>query len=69
MISIKAIYNGKDFIAMEDFPKEKKYNVVITLLEELNDEKEIQDFSSQTDAFAFWKVKEEDLYQDYLTKK
>jgi len=46
----------------------KKYNVVITLLEELNDEKEIQDFSSQTDSFAFWKVKEEDLYQDYLKK-
>jgi len=37
-------------------------------LEELNDEKEIQDFSSQTDSFAFWKVKEEDLYQDYLKK-
>lgn len=69
MVSIKAIYNGKDFIPLEEFPRDKKFNVVITFVEELKEEDEIRDFASQSNAFDFWKVKEQDLYQDYLTKK
>ena len=69
MISIKAVYNGKDFIPLEDFPKDKKYNVVITFIEEVQEEEKLRYFSAQTEALTFWKVKEEDLYQDYLPKK
>ncbi len=69
MTSIKAIYNGKEFIPLENFPKNKKYNVLITFVEELEEEHETRNFTAQTDAFSFWAVKEQDLYQDYLVKK
>ncbi|MDD8019012.1 MAG: hypothetical protein PHP42_11605 [Bacteroidota bacterium] len=69
MVSIKAVYNGKEFIPLEDFPRGKKYNVVITFMDELKEGEESREFASQSNAFDFWKVKEQDLYQDYLTKK
>ena len=41
--------------------------VVITFIEELPEEdKELRDFSAQTNGLDFWKDSAEDLYQDYL---
>ena len=69
MLAIKGIYDGKFILPLERFPKKKKYKVVITFIEELDDTDEIRDFSAQTTSFTFWKNPKEDIYQDYLTKK
>ena len=68
MISINGIYNGKKFIPLDNFPKQKKYRVVITFIEEITTDEgeEIRNFSAQTDGLSFWKDEREDLYQDYL---
>ena len=66
MIAVKGIYDGEKFIALEDFPKNKSYKVVITFLEELDEDQEIRDFTAQTDGLPFWASEQEDLYQDYL---
>ena len=47
----------------------KKYKVLITFLEEINETEQLRDFSAQTDAFDFWEDPREDIYQDYLPKK
>ncbi|MCP5047159.1 MAG: hypothetical protein GY940_08305 [bacterium] len=66
MKTIKALYDGKQFVPLEGFPQKKKYKVIITFLEELGEDEEVRDFSAQTDAFSFWHDKREDIYQDYL---
>lgn len=54
-------------VALEEFPTDKTYNVIITFIEELNDSEELRQFSAQTDGFSFWNDERENLYQDYLT--
>lgn len=66
MQAIKGIFNGKTIIALEKFPTKKKHKVVITFLEEVNEEEEIRTFASSSNAFSFWEDKRENLYQDYL---
>ena len=67
MLAIQGIYNGKDFVALEDFPKEKKYKVTITFNEEIIDEAETK-LAKQIASLDFWKNEKEDIYQDYLKK-
>jgi len=67
MLTVKGIYNGSEFIALENFPKNKNFKVIITFVEELDENEEIRDFSSQMNALGFWKDEREDLYQDFLT--
>jgi len=66
MNAIKGIYDGEKFIPLERFVEKKKYKVIITFLEEIDDNDELRNISAQTDAFAFWNDEREDLYQDYL---
>ena len=68
MLAINGIYNGKDFIPLDNFPKGKKFKVVITFIQELtmNDSEEIRNFSAQTKGLSFWEDEREDIYQDYL---
>jgi len=66
MITIRGIYDGKKFIPLEEFSKKKKYKVIITFLEEIDEDEDIRNFSAQTHAFSFWEDEREDLYQDYL---
>ncbi|RLC48890.1 MAG: hypothetical protein DRH57_01300 [Candidatus Cloacimonadota bacterium] len=70
MIAINGIYNGKDFIPLDNFPKKKKFKVVITFIEEIamNESEDIRNFSAQTKGLSFWKDEREDIYQDYLEK-
>ena len=70
MIAINGIYNGQAFIPLDNFPKEKKYKVVITFIEEIaaNETEDIRNFSAQTNGLSFWKDEREDIYQDYLEK-
>ncbi len=69
MITVKGIYDGEKFVALEDFPKDKPSKVIITFLEEQSEEDQVRNFSAQTDGLDFWKDEAEDLYQDYLTKE
>lgn len=68
MRTIKGLYDGEKFIALESLPFKKKYKVIITFLEELDDDEEMRNFAAQTDAFSFWEDEREDIYQDYLGK-
>ncbi len=69
MLAVRGIYDGTEFVALENFPREKRYKVIITFVEEVSEDDEIRSFSSQTNAFDFWNDEREDLYQDYLTAK
>ncbi len=66
MLAIKGIYDGKKIIPLEELPSDKKFKVLITLLEEIDNDQDIREFSSNSDAFEFWNDKRENLYQDYL---
>ncbi len=67
MLAIQGIYDGNSIIAIDDFPKDKKYKVIITFVEEMDDMDEVRDLAAQTMAFDFWHDEAEDLYQEYLT--
>ena len=67
MIAIEGIYDGKNFIALEKVTVFKRYKVIITFVEEIDEAEELRDFTAQTDSFEFWNNTEEDIYQDYLT--
>jgi hypothetical protein len=69
MLIGKKFYNGKDFVALEKFPKNKNFKVAITFVEEIDEKEEVRQFSAQTDAFSFWNDEREDLYQDFLTAR
>ena len=68
MLAIKGIYDGKKIVPLEKFTLGKKYKVVITFVEELDDEEALRNLFAQTDAFSFWHDQKEDIYQDYLAK-
>lgn len=68
MLAIQGIYNGNNFVTLEKFPSKKKYKVVITFIEEIDDDTDVRNFAAQTNSMDFWQNKEEDIYQDYLKK-
>lgn len=70
MLSFHGIYDGKSVKITDKIKEKKKYKVVVTFIEELPEEdKDLRDFSAQTNGFDFWKDSAEDLYQDYLDPK
>ena len=68
MIAIKGIYDGKNVIPLESLPENKKFKILITLLEEFDSVEEVRDFTSQNDAFSFWNNEKENIYQDYILR-
>lgn len=68
MIAIKGIYDGKKIIPLESLPENKKFKILITLLEEFENGEEIRDFTSHYNAFSFWNDEKENIYQDYILK-
>lgn len=72
MLAIKGTFDGKIIKPAVKIKTSKKYNVVITFLEELKEPIEeygLREFTAQNKGFDFWNEKGEDLYQDYLPKK
>ena len=69
MQTIEGLFDGKTFIALEKIPVSKKYKVIITFVEEIDETEEIRNLSAQTDSFEFWEDEREDIYQDYLARK
>lgn len=66
MQTIEGFFDGKTFIPLEKVPVSKKYKVIITFVEEIDEAEELRNLSSQTDSFEFWNDEREDIYQDYL---
>ena len=70
MLALKGIYNGSNIEMLEPLPKNKKYKVIVTFIEEIkeSDTGQIREFGKSSDSFDFWLDEKEDLYQDYLVK-
>lgn len=68
MLAVEGIYDGKKFVVLEQFPKEKRFKVIITFVEELDEENELRGFAGQSDSFEFWQDEREDIYQDFLNE-
>ncbi len=69
MLTVEGIYDGKTFVALEKFPKEKRFKVMITFVEELDETEELRNFSANNESFEFWHDSREDIYQDFLSEK
>ena len=68
MQTIEGVFDGKTFIPSEKIPVSKRYKVIITFVEEIDETEEIRNLSAQTDGFEFWKDAREEIYQDYLAQ-
>ena len=71
MTTFKGIFDGKNVIIKDKVPFSEKQDVLVTFLDESNeDETElIRSFGSSSNAFKFWEDEKEDIYQDYLKEK
>jgi hypothetical protein len=69
MISIKGIYDGKTLKLLEAINVQSPKKVIVTFVDDLDDNEQVRQYASQTDSFSFWAEPAEDLYQDYLKKE
>jgi hypothetical protein len=70
MLAVRGIYDGKTVKITDRITEKKKYKVVVTFLEEIQQsDNDLRDFSAQTTGLDFWEDKREDIYQDYLQPK
>jgi hypothetical protein len=70
MIAVNGIYDGKVVKITDKITEKKKFKVVITFIEEIQqNDSDLRDFSAQTNGLDFWNDSREDLYQDYLIPK
>lgn len=68
MEAIRGIFDGERIIATDQISTKKRYKVIITFIEEIDDIEESRDFTAQTEGLSFWQDEREGLYQDYLKK-
>ena len=73
MEAVHGIFDGKNIVMTDQIMTKKKFKVVITFLEEIDEaeehtEDESRNFAAQTDGLSFWQDEQEDVYQDYLKK-
>jgi hypothetical protein len=66
MLAIQGIYNGSQIVPFEALPLNKKYKIIITFVEEIDETEDIRPLLAQNAAFEFWEDEREDLYQEYL---
>jgi hypothetical protein len=63
MLAIKGFFAGEKSLPLEKIPNKKKSRVIITFIEEADNDSEIRDFSSQADSFYFWNDERKDCYR------
>ena len=51
MLAIQGIYNGSQIIPFEALPLNKKYKVIITFVEEIDETEDIRPLLAQSSAF------------------
>ena len=67
MFAVRGNDDGKSVKLLDKLTVRKKYKVVVTFLEEIEQtDDEPEDFTSQTDGLDFWNDAREDVYQDFL---
>jgi hypothetical protein len=66
MLAIQGIYNGSQIVPLEAMPTNKKYKIIITFVEEIEDDEDVRPLLAQNSAFEFWNDAREDIYQEYL---
>lgn len=70
MLAVYGIYDGKTVKITDKITEKKKYKVVVTFIEELQQyDNDLREFSAQTRGLDFWEDSKEDIYQDYVTPK
>jgi hypothetical protein len=70
MLTVNGIYDGKTVKITDKITEKKKFKVVVTFIEELEQgDDDLRNFSAQTDGLDFWEDTAEDIYQDYITPK
>jgi hypothetical protein len=70
MLAVHGIYDGKTVKITDRITEKKKYKVVVTFIEELQQvDNDLRNFSAQTKGLDFWEDSREDIYQDYITSK
>jgi hypothetical protein len=70
MLSVNGIFDGKSVKITDKLTEKKKYKVVITFIEEIQqDDYDIHNISSQSKGLDFLEDPAEDIYQDYLNPK
>ena len=71
MLSVTGIYDGKNIYPLNAINERKKYKVIITFVEELEntttEDSDIRNFGASHASLEFWDNPGEDIYQDYLT--
>ena len=65
MLAIQGIYNGTHIFPLETLPV-KKYKIIITFVEEIDDTEDIRPLLAQNATFDFWNDAREDLHEEYL---
>lgn len=72
MLSVTGIYDGKSIFPTEAIREQRKYKVIITFVEELDnveaEELGMRNFGTNNASLEFWNDPKEDIYQDYLAK-
>ncbi len=70
MLSVPGIYDGKSIYPTDVINDHRKYKVIITFVEELDnteaEELNIRNFGANHTSLEFWNDPKEDIYQDYL---
>ena len=70
MLAVHGIYDGKSVKITDRITEKKKYKVVVTFIEELQQvDNDLRNFSAQTKGLDFWEDSREDIYQDYVPSK
>ena len=73
MLSVTGIYDGKSIFPTEVIHEQRKYKVIITFVEELDntesEELSLRNFGVNNASLEFWNDPKEDIYQDYLIQK
>ena len=70
MLSVTGIYDGKNILPIVPLKEKRKYKVIITFVEELEnstDSENLRSFGTNNPALDFWNSPEEDIYQVFLT--
>lgn len=72
MVSVKAIYDGKNLKLLQDFKIDKPMRIIVTFLDEddeLITSDELNNLADNNSSFDFLKEPEEDIYEDKNLKK
>ena len=70
MFALNGIFDGKGVKITDKISEKKRYKVVVTFIEGLQQaDNDLREFSAQTDGLGYLKDPREDIYQDYLKGK